>query len=742
VISFSRALREYQSGQLTEDGLAEHLDRLLADGRARTSSLLDALNRHHNESPLPTTLKQSLADQIATGKPAAPPAPLVEATQVATVQPGGEAGAVTPLPLLPEISENPLPPPLRNEKSLGMLLGVGDTLNDRFRLEEMIGQGGMSQVYRATDLHQLEAGSENPDVAVKLPEVTGIAEETALMLAQREAKKLQALSHPNIVRVNDFNRDRDTGVLFMTMEYLTGEPLSRAMIEYRGKGMPTERAMGYIGQMGAALQHAHTNRFVHADFKPSNVFITEEDQVKVIDFGIARAFQRPGDNPDDRTIFDPRVLGALTPAYASPEMIEGHEPDPRDDVYSLGCVAYELLTGRHPFSRMKATEARQAKVQPVRPTCLNRRQWRALRAALAFDRDHRTRTVAELIEALLPRRGNAMPWARRTLAVLAIGALTLPILWKEPFWPKFWPQFNLALAPHDYEAEPTARLIDEPLPGAPVVVIPDVGTVIVDCPVCPPVTVLPAGSALIGAKADGDGYAFETPRHPVNFERRIAIGTTEVTRAEFRAFVAASDRELGGGCATPESGWLPDPSRSWQDPGYEQDDRHPVTCISWLDAKEYVTWLSDRTGARYRLPSEAEWEYAARIGSISEIPGCERANLADQTALNRYPALRVRACSDGYLHTAPADAIGPDALGLVSMSGNLFEWAEDCWNDGYDGAPADGSARTDGDCAARVLRGGSWFSAPREQRISYRNHHPWDLRSNTFGFRVVRDLEE
>ncbi|HMC46553.1 MAG TPA: protein kinase, partial [Caballeronia sp.] len=146
-----------------------------------------------------------------------------------------------------------------------------------------------------------------------------------------------------------------------------------------------------------ALAYAHERGFVHCDFKPANVFLTDTAEVKVIDFGIARVFQRP-EEETDATIFDPGSLGALTPAYASPEMLEHREPDPRDDIYALGCTTYELLTGRHPFDRVPATQARNSSLKPQRPDGLGTRQWRALRTSLAFEREARMPTVTQFLQ--------------------------------------------------------------------------------------------------------------------------------------------------------------------------------------------------------------------------------------------------------------------------------------------------------------------------------------------------------
>jgi formylglycine-generating enzyme required for sulfatase activity len=216
--------------------------------------------------------------------------------------------------------------------------------------------------------------------------------------------------------------------------------------------------------------------------------------------------------------------------------------------------------------------------------------------------------------------------------------------------------------------------------------------------------------------------------------------------AEFREFARQSGDSFAG-CRTAASTWLPDASLSWENPGFPQDDHHPVTCVSWTDAAAYARWLSQRTGHRYRLPSEAEWEYAARTQAalpLSVDPtnarGCQGVNVADQSVSQAFPELQTSACRDGFVYTAPVDRNPVEAF--TDLRGNVFEWTQDCWNPSYAGAPIDGAAWQTGDCGSRVLRGGSWYTAPNELRITYRNRFDMDYRSNTFGFRIARDLDE
>ena len=196
-----------------------------------------------------------------------------------------------------------------------------------------------------------------------------------------------------------------------------------------------------------------------------------------------------------------------------------------------------------------------------------------------------------------------------------------------------------------------------------------------------------------------------------------------------RAFVAATGRDMQGGCDIYDGNWRRRPDSSWENPGFPQTGSHPVTCASWSDAKAYAAWLSKTTGQRYRLPSASEWEYAARAGGAAVMPwadasgACSGANVADQSAARRYPGWTVFGCDDGFAFTAPVGSFKANAFGLNDMLGNVFQWTEDCWRADYAGAPIDGSARTGGDCSDHELRGGSWFSTPVPMSREDVNHY-------------------
>lgn len=296
-------------------------------------------------------------------------------------------------------------------------LAVGSIIKERFVLEDELGRGGMGIVFKARDLRMEEAQDRNPFVAVKILNDEFKRHPESLKALQREFRKAQSLAHPNVVTVGDF--DRDGGNVFMTMELLDGEPLDQVIKRTQGAGLEKRLALRITRDICRAMAYAHERGIVHSDFKPANAFLTGDGVVKVFDFGIARAARTGNQASGTVTLFDAGTLGALTPAYASCEMIEGLEPDVRDDVYAIACVAYELLTGKHPFDRKSAEQARAAGLAPARPAGLSRGQWAALRRGLAFKRENRTASTIELLNGLLPPKRSPSVYIGTAAVVLA-----------------------------------------------------------------------------------------------------------------------------------------------------------------------------------------------------------------------------------------------------------------------------------------------------------------------------------
>lgn len=307
-------------------------------------------------------------------------------------------------------------------------VAVGSTIKDRFTLEKILGRGGMGEVYLATDKRKIEAQDKNPYVALKVLNENFKRHPQAFIALQREARKTQELAHPNIITVYDFDRQGDT--VYITMEALTGKPMDEE-IRKEGDVRSLAEAVNIITQCANGLAYAHKKNLVHSDLKPGNLFLTEDGTAKLLDFGIARAFNTGKDleqkkDAKDDTVFDAGDLGALTPAYASYEMITGSVPHPSDDVYALGLIAYELLTGKHPFDKTMATTAFEQDLSPEKVKGLSKQQWYAIEKALAFKREDRIQNAQEFFDLFTAKSKTPLYIASIliVIAFLTVGSLS------------------------------------------------------------------------------------------------------------------------------------------------------------------------------------------------------------------------------------------------------------------------------------------------------------------------------
>ena len=279
-----------------------------------------------------------------------------------------------------------------------------------------------------------------------------------------------------------------------------------------------------------------------------------------------------------------------------------------------------------------------------------------------------------------------------------------------------------------------------------------------DCPNCPEMVVIPTGSFTMGTLA-AHRVATEVPAElepqRIRIERAFALGRYEVTRAEYAEFAAATGR---AGVAVKCRTWVEsvqgfrDLMITWDAPNVPRKPtaRHPATCIDWHDARAYAEWLSAKTGRAYRLPSEAEWEYAAKAGTNTlrywgDDPnaGCRYANLNDRRTQARYPLAWAGVnCNDGFEDVAPVGSLKPNAFGLYDMIGNVWEWAEDCSTLTYHGRPTDQRAWVwDGGCKRRIQRAGGWSTGPERTRAAFHGDGDAEDRADFAGFRVALDLE-
>lgn len=720
----------------------------------------------------------------------------------------------------------------RQGTELGLMSGqeIGPH-NRRYRLERLLGMGGMGQVWQATDLATHAELGHSAVVALKIlpPQLTQSPAHAKLLI--EEATQARRLAHDNIVRVYEWAQDPATSSYFIIMECLEGQDLDAWLAEH-GKATPAQVEQ-MLRPVAQALQYAwDKHRLVHRDIKPGNVFLTRSGEIKLLDFGIASRARSTG------TDLGMSAPNAGTAGYRAPEAgtSEG-TPRPQVDVYAVAIMIYQLLEGRMPFDG-QAT----ALLEPVKPGALNARQWEVLERGFANRAGERPESVGELLDALLEAaQPGADEAAQREAARKAERAAAHQQEREERAAREARSRADaIARAEEDEqrrrkEAELAARLKAEALAAAQekarqdqlrreqekqrklqaeqeakerkerlrqqlvarrdadalkarqaeeehqrklaqfkaeaayraeqerhrkeqaarkaaelAALLPSATSPVADAEgvlrdrfadgsgVGPDLVLIPTGRFQMGSNEHEHKIAVkagaqkawmdrELPAHWVGIDYSFAMGRYPVTVGEWRAFAK-------------DTGWQSKLDVDWQHPGFVQDERHPVVCVSWHDAQLYLRWLSEKTGQEYRLPSEAEWEYACRAGtrtafSFGDQVTPEHANYDGQFTYNDGP----KGGSHG--GTTRVGSYQPNPWGLFDMHGNVWEWTQDTAHDNYIGAPADGSAwEQGGDQARRILRGGAWLYQPRYLRSALRNGYSALLANDVVGFRVARKL--
>jgi hypothetical protein len=272
-------------------------------------------------------------------------------------------------------------------------VAIGDVLRNRYRVVGVLGRGGMGTVFEAMDEYRIDLPTTSQRLAVKVLHSAVAHREELLAELQREFQHLQLLSHPNVVRVHEFDRDGD--IAFFTMEFLNGALLSKVLNARKGIALARAHALAIMRDSGAALAHAHSRGVVHGDINPQNIFITNGGELRVLDFGASHKMPRDGWTLGGESSAREPVA---TPGYASCQLLEGQYPDARDDVFAFACVAYVLLSGRHPFPNRTAVEACAQNLRPPRPPGITSHQWSVLREGLRWEREQRPADIGEWLD--------------------------------------------------------------------------------------------------------------------------------------------------------------------------------------------------------------------------------------------------------------------------------------------------------------------------------------------------------
>ncbi|MDY0296015.1 MAG: bifunctional serine/threonine-protein kinase/formylglycine-generating enzyme family protein [Acidobacteriota bacterium] len=534
-----------------------------------------------------------------------------------------------------------------------------------YRIEKELGKGGMADVYLA-----VQENLERP-VAIKVLLPALFRDDSFAHRFVREARTAASFKHPHILEIYDIGQDEHSH--YIVMEYLPGGSLA-GLIE-SGPLQP-ENALAIFSAIASALDYAHGEGFIHRDVKPDNILFRKDGTPVLCDFGIARAV-------GSATRLTKTGMSVGTPHYMSPEQARGKKLDGRSDIYSLGVVFYEMLTGKVPFEAEDSVAVAIAHVQDPVP---------GLPGHLA--------KYQPLVDKLLAKDPDQRPQTGKEVADLA---------------------GNLPAAEPEKSAAAESSHIESQAPSAPP---PGRETRLVEEPDfqdLPPKRRAPAAPSSLGIEwvkmeagefsmGSNDGASDEQPVHRVYLDTYY-ISKYEVTFDQYDAFCNETGRSR--------------PS----DEGWGRGSR-PVINVSWDDAVAFCRWLSKKTGKTVRLPTEAEWEKAAKGGNNSRGYTYSGSNNVDAVAWYS---------GNAGGRTDPVGQKSANELGIHDMSGNVWEWCADWYNKNYySRSPARNPAGPSSG-SRRVFRGGCWILFASFCRSAYRDSGPPSLRLDSLGFRAVME---
>ena len=503
----------------------------------------------------------------------------------------------------------------------------------------------------------------------------------------REARTLAQLDHPNIVRVRQFFEAN--GTAYLVMDYYQGFSLAE-YLDQQGGRLPEEQAKQLMLPILDGLRAVHAEGFLHRDIKPQNIYLARLKSGGVrpilLDFGTAR--QALGERSRSLSV-------VISPGYAPFEQYHRKgKQGPWTDIYGAAAVLYRMVTGETPLEateRMAGDDLPPATVFGVSP-----RLSEVLGVALAIGPETRPQQV-QTFQDLLSGKG-------------------------QPPYPLGWVSDQAQQLPArdtGADSHPREVIPKEPVAHLGADGIESMGTGLQDRlkdgGLGPELVRLPPGLFYMGSPKE-EPYATkaEKPQHQVQIEQPFAIGRFPVTFDDYDRFKRPPDNGWGRG-------------------------RRPVILVSWEDAIDYCAWLTHQTGQPYRLPTEAEWEYACRAGTMT------RWSFGDDKGLGHCAWFAGNSGSAFFgwgRKTQPVGLKRPNPWGLHDMYGNVWEWVQDCWHDSYQGAPTDGSAWSTS-CSKsgwRVLRGGSWDNFPWDLRSANRIRTISDSQRIYVGFRIARTL--
>ena len=616
-----------------------------------------------------------------------------------------------------------------------------------YRLLRVLGRGGQATVYQAVDAATAQV------VAIKVLHDGPFAAQAARARLRKEIFALKALDHPGIVRILG-DGQTESGHDFLLMEFVDGCSLdefwkSRAIAA--GDAAPRE-LLSLFAAICSIVGYAHRSGVTHRDLSPSNIRIDSVGQPRILDFGLAR------------TAFDSLLVpGAVTSSgqflgklfYASPEQVAGDPSkiDIRCDVYALGILLFQMLTGgqfpyevsgspaqilhnishtppRFPGGPGSGAAIPGRKIEPHLSAII--------RKSLEKDPARRFQSAAEMghaIEAHLAghrvpfaayRPGRRFNWrsavaAALLTAIAVVAAFIIHRRMNPPLVPKSAAMAVNFLVP----LSQSNRLFTTNSLGLKFIPI-------------------AAGNFMMGTPVSDQSPGSVNGPAPrkVTITKPFLMQVTHVTRGQFATFANATgyktDDERLGGLVYNDTSGLPagrDPTKSWRDPGFPQRDDHPVVAVTWNDAIAFAAWLSKKEGKNYSLPTEAEWEYAARAGTRTPYFWGTLAQFG-----KGYGNTIAPTWNDGFEYTSPVGTFKPNPWGLYDMTGNAWEWCSDFFTSAGSSEQADPTGAPPTMMRHyHPLRGGSFGSDYRAFRVDARFGYPADCAGEALGFRLVID---
>lgn len=635
----------------------------------------------------------------------------------------------------------------------GATLKVNSKLNE-FTIQQILGAGTFGVTYLAYDNYldkQVVIKEYFPnDIAIRADSSTVFSKsdhdkesfEYGLDSFMKEAKTIAKFDHPNVVKINSFFEANNTA--YFVMDYYKGQDLEVYL--QQNPQLSEEQILDIIIPLLDGLREVHGKSYLHRDIKPGNIYLKSNGNPMLIDFGATR--YSIGAKSQSLSVI-------LTPGYAPKEQYSSRsKQDACTDIYAIGAVLYKIVTGASPIEASERSDIitndepdPHIGLMDMNYPNYSEHFKRAIDWALAFKPKDRPQSVRELQNALegkdkpeveseiepqktettqkeakihKKQKSRLLPILGGVGVTIAVGVIAINY-YNDTITDKgsyVIVEDNSTSLIHDTQKE-FGESIDR-------------GSYIK-----PALVKIKAGSFTMGSDS---GYSDEKPTHKVTIDYDFAIGKYEVTNQEFVKFlndVSTVESEWVGTKSQDEDSHIIKSSSSYSvENGYE---KHPVIEVTWFGAKAYAKWLSQKTGKTYRLPTEAEWEFAVRAETTSKWSfGDSKSNLKKYAWYDENSYGLGADHKDYGTHQIGTKEANP--WGVYDMHGNVWEWCEDWYVNSYNNTPKDGSANTQGKKEYRVLRGGSWINVPSGTRSAFRNGFNPTNRDYIIGFRLQRTL--